>query len=169
MPSNHLILYHSLLLLPSFFSPASESFQMSRLFASGGQCIEASASLLPVTIQGWFPLGLTDFVSLWSFSRTSAPSPALIIHIRTRTATRVCLWTSVWCQYLFKIYTRQIDCRQLPHFSLSRTVCSRWVSMYWLRYKWLWGNTTPFSVPLFFMWKITGKDEFCMQFVLFSH
>ena len=35
--------------------PASRSFPMSRLFASGGQSIEASASVLPVNIQCWFP------------------------------------------------------------------------------------------------------------------
>ena len=45
---------------PQFF-PASESFPMSWLFASGGQSIGASASVstLSMDIQGWFPLGLT--------------------------------------------------------------------------------------------------------------
>ena len=38
------------------FSPVSGSFPMSRLFASGGQSIGASATVLPVNIQGWFPL-----------------------------------------------------------------------------------------------------------------
>ena len=49
-----------LLLLPWSF-PASESFLMSRLFASGGQSIGASALALVLlkNIQGWFPLGLT--------------------------------------------------------------------------------------------------------------
>ena len=39
--------------------PASRSFQMSQLFASGGQSIgvSASASVLPMNIQDWFPLG----------------------------------------------------------------------------------------------------------------
>ena len=43
--------------------PASGSFPMSQLFASGGQSIgaSASASVLPMNIQGWFPLGLTWF------------------------------------------------------------------------------------------------------------
>ena len=52
---------------PQFF-PASGSFQMSQLFASGDQIIEASASasVLPMNIQGWFPLGLTDLISLLS-------------------------------------------------------------------------------------------------------
>ena len=44
--------------------PASESFPMSRLFASGDQSIGASASVLPMYIQGWFPLGLTGSIFL---------------------------------------------------------------------------------------------------------
>ena len=44
--------------------PASESFPMSQLFASGGQSIGASASVLPMNIQGWFPLGWTGLISL---------------------------------------------------------------------------------------------------------
>ena len=45
---------------------ASGSFPMSRLFTSHGQSIGASASVLPVNIQGWFPLGLTGLISLLS-------------------------------------------------------------------------------------------------------
>ena len=46
--------------------PASGSFLMSQLFTSGGQSIGASASarILPMNIQGWFPLGLTGLISL---------------------------------------------------------------------------------------------------------
>ena len=67
MPSNHLILCRPLLLLPSIF-PASGSFQMSQLSASGGQNIgvSASTSVLPMTIQDWFTLGLTGLISLQS-------------------------------------------------------------------------------------------------------
>ena len=65
------------LLLPFSFCchsfPASGSFPMSRLFASGGQNIGVSASalLLPMNIQDWFPLEWTGWVSLQSrgFSR----------------------------------------------------------------------------------------------------
>ena len=48
--------------------PASESFPMSRPFASDGQIIgaSASASVLPMYIQDWFPLGLTGLISLLS-------------------------------------------------------------------------------------------------------
>ena len=39
---------------------------MSQFFALGGQIIGALASVLPMNIQGWFPLGLTGLISLWS-------------------------------------------------------------------------------------------------------
>ena len=45
---------------------ASWSFPVGQLFASSGQSIEASASVLPMNIQGWFPLGLTGSISLLS-------------------------------------------------------------------------------------------------------
>ena len=121
MLSNHLILYHLLLILPSLFAiirifsnnglehtkspcpsptpggcsnscplrwwchptisssvtpfishlqsfPALEFFPMSQFFLSDGQSIgvSASASVLPMNIQGWFPLGLTGLISLLS-------------------------------------------------------------------------------------------------------
>ena len=48
--------------------PASGSFQMSQLFTSGGQRIgvSASASVLPMNIRDWFPLGWTGCISLQS-------------------------------------------------------------------------------------------------------
>ena len=48
--------------------PALGSFQMTRFFTSGGQSIGASASssVLPMNIQGWFPLGLSGLISLLS-------------------------------------------------------------------------------------------------------
>ena len=57
---------------PFFFClqsfPARRPFPMSRLFASGGQSIGASAlaPVLPMNIQGWFSLGLTGLISLLS-------------------------------------------------------------------------------------------------------
>ena len=64
---HHLILCHPLFFLLSIF-PASEYFPVSWLFTSGGQNIgaSASASVLPMNIQGWFPLGLTRLISLLS-------------------------------------------------------------------------------------------------------
>ena len=65
MLSNHLILCH-LLLLPSVF-PNIRVFS-NQFCASGGQSIgaSASASVLPMNIQGWCPLGLTSLISLQS-------------------------------------------------------------------------------------------------------
>ena len=79
MPSNHLILYY-LLFLPSIF-PSIRVFSTSQLFSSGCQSTGASASVsvFPVNIQDWFPLGLTDLISLQSkelsrvFSSTTVP------------------------------------------------------------------------------------------------
>ena len=60
MLSNHLIICGPLSFwIPSI--PASGSFPTSQLFTSGGQTTGASAStsVLPMNIQGWFPLGFT--------------------------------------------------------------------------------------------------------------
>ena len=81
MPSNHFILSRSLLLPPQSF-PASGSFLMNQIFAPGSQSIRASvlASVLPMNIQDWFPLGLTGWISLQSkqlsgvFSSTTVKS-----------------------------------------------------------------------------------------------
>ena len=62
--SSSVILFSSC--LQSF--PASGSFPMSQFFASGGQSIgvSASASVLPMNIQDWLPLGLVGWISLLS-------------------------------------------------------------------------------------------------------
>ena len=66
MPSNYLFLCHPFSSCPQSLS-ASGSFPMSGLFASGVQTIGgASASVLPMNIQDWFPLGLTRLISLQS-------------------------------------------------------------------------------------------------------
>ena len=64
----HPTISFSVVLFSSFLQsfPTSGSFLMSQLFASGGQSIGASASVLPMNIQDWFPLGLTGLISLQS-------------------------------------------------------------------------------------------------------
>ena len=68
MPSNHLILCHPLLLLPSIFSSirvfSNESALRKRWPKYFGQRVSASASIFPKNIQGRFPLGLTGLISL---------------------------------------------------------------------------------------------------------
>jgi len=67
IPSNYLILSHPLLLLPSVF-PSIRVFSSQLALGMRGQSIgaSASASVLPMCIQGWFPLGLTGLISLLS-------------------------------------------------------------------------------------------------------
>ena len=62
------------------------SFPVSQLFTSGGQNIGASASVsvLPMNIQGWFPLGLTGLISLLS-----------------KELSRVCSSTTIWKHQFF--------------------------------------------------------------------
>ena len=87
--------------LPTPFSfclqsfPASGSFPMSRLFTSSGQVIGVSASalVLPVNIQDWFPLGWTGWISLQSkglskvFSNTTVQKHEFF-------STQLSLWSS---------------------------------------------------------------------------
>ena len=56
---------------------ASGSFQISQFFTSGGQSIgtSASASVLPMNIQHWFPLGWTGLISLQPKGLKSSPTP----------------------------------------------------------------------------------------------
>ena len=77
MPFNHIILCHPFLLLPSIFS-SIRVFLMSQFFASGSQRIGASssASVFPMNIQYWFPLGLTGLISCkWRDSLESSSAP----------------------------------------------------------------------------------------------
>ena len=86
IPSSHLILCRPLLLLPSIFLSISP-FPMSQLFPSGDQIIGAlvSASVLPMSIHGWFPLRLTGLISLHHSSKASI----------------------LWCSALFKVQLSQ--------------------------------------------------------------
>ena len=71
---------------PFFF--CLQYFPVSQLFASGDQSIGAlaSASVFPVNIQGWYPLGLTGLILLSKglsrvFSSTTARTPNMILQI----------------------------------------------------------------------------------------
>ena len=77
MPSNHLILCHSLLLPPSIF-PSITVFSSESLFTPGSQSIgvSASASVLPMNIQDWFPLyGLVGSPCSPRDSQEPSPTP----------------------------------------------------------------------------------------------
>ena len=102
MPCNHLILcYPFSSCLQSF--PASGSFPMSQLFISGGQSVgaSASASVLPMNIQGWYP---QDW-PVWSLccprdSQEFSPAPS---------ALKACMYSKIkqnkcWTKQLWIIH-----------------------------------------------------------------
>ena len=66
--------------------PASGSFPMSWLFTSGGQNIGTSASVLPMNIQGWSPLGLT-----WSFSSRDSQESSLASQFKSMSSLALIL------------------------------------------------------------------------------
>ena len=66
---------------------------MSWLFASGGQSIRASASVLPVSVQGWFPLGLTSLISL-QCKGLSRVFPSTTIQKHQFFGTQPSLWSN---------------------------------------------------------------------------
>jgi len=81
--------------------PASGSFPVSQLFASSGRSIGASASVLPVNIQDWFPLGLTGLISLLSKGLSTVFS--------NTTVWKHQLWKNKCpCYIPFKIYNSRI-------------------------------------------------------------
>ena len=118
MPSNHLDLCCPLLLLPSVF-PASGSFPMSWLFASGGQRIggSGSASVLPMNIQGWFPLGLTGLISLQSKGLSRVFSSATVQKHQLKKRASV-LW-------LLAFFMVQLS---YPYMTTGKTIAlTRWI------------------------------------------
>ena len=85
--------------------PASGSFPMSQFFASGGQSIgiSASASVLPMNIQDWFPLELTGLISLQS----KGNSPLLLSMHKNkqnhRRAYKIMGWLKVFFRFLYDV------------------------------------------------------------------
>ena len=92
MPSNRLILITHFFSCPQSF-PASGSFPMSWLFTSGGQIIQCSASVLPMDIQNWSPLGWTGLISLQS-KRLSRVSSSITIWKHQFFSAQLSLWSN---------------------------------------------------------------------------
>ena len=97
--------------------PASWSFPVSRLFASGGQGIGASASVFPMNIQDWVPLGWTGLISLQSkglsrvFSNTTVQKHEFF-------GTQTSLWLSS------HIYTWQLEKTALTRWTFVGKIMS---------------------------------------------
>ena len=103
MPSNHLILFVPFSsCLQSF--PTSGFFPVSWHFTSGGQSIGASASVLPMNIQSWFPLGLTGLISLLSKGLSS-----LLQHHSLKASI-------LWCSAFFMVQFSH------PYITIGKTI-----------------------------------------------
>ena len=95
-------------LFPPALDPSQHQgfFPMSWLFSSGGQSIRASASVLPMDIRDWFPLGLTGLISLQSkglsrvfssakISKHLPHSAFFMVYITTGKNIALTIWTFV--------------------------------------------------------------------------
>ena len=102
---------------PQFF-PASGCFPMSQLFASGSQIgASASASILPVNIQGWFPLGLNGLLSLL----VQGTFKSLHQHHSLKASILRCLAFFIWSNS--HIHTWLLE---KPYFWLEGPVSAKW-------------------------------------------
>ena len=86
--------------------PASGSFPMNQFFTSGGQSIGASdsASVLPVNIQDWFPLGWTGWISLQSKGLST-------------------VFSNTTVQIQWKVKVKSLSCVQLHGLQHARLPC----------------------------------------------
>ena len=107
MTSNHLVLCHTFCSCLQYFPLSGCVFSffffvcfcfcfspMSWLFPSGGQSIGLSASVLPLNIQGWFPLGLTGWISLQSKGHSRVFSSTTVRNKDQFFGTQPSLWFS---------------------------------------------------------------------------
>ena len=92
--------------------PASGSFPVSWLFASGSQSNGASASVLTMNIQGWFPSGLTGMISLLS-----------------KGLSRVFSITTVWKHQLFSAQPSLLSNSHIYTWLLEKLSLTRWTSV----------------------------------------
>ena len=130
MPSNHLILYHPLILLPSIF-PSIRVFQMSQLFVSGGQSI--GVSLQHQFFQGIFRtslLGLTGLICLQSKGlwRVFSNTTALLFHSPYQLLTYYIVFV-----HLLKVLLPQIQCKfhEIWIFSANVQFFIQCISPFW--------------------------------------
>ena len=128
--------------------PASQSFQMSQFFPSGGQTIgvSGSASVLPVNIQDWFPLGLTGWIPLQSkgfsrvFSNTTVQKHQFFVTLffmvqlshpyrTTRKITALTIWIFVGklMSLLFNMLSRLVMVCLFVFFPRSKHLLISWL------------------------------------------
>jgi len=143
--------------------PASGSFLVSQLFVSSGQSIGASttASVLPVDILGWFPLGLTDLTSLQSkglsrvFSDSSKASvlqcSAFFIvqlsHLYMTTGDTIALTIWTFVSKVMSLFLNILSRFVTVFLSRSKSLLISWMACsHHLQWSW---NSRKWSLSLF--------------------
>ena len=124
--------------------PASGSFPVSQLFASGGQRIgvSASASVLPMNIEGWFPLGWTGLISSQFkglsriFSSTTVRKHQMPRSTKDKTSS---LWEGDCCPPQNPIHVLISTTRDLPSSShtsgMGKTSLAKYRNLFALSYE----------------------------------
>ena len=143
--------------------PASGTFQVNWLFPSGGQIIgiSASASVLPVNTQGWFPLGLTVLI-FWQSKGLSRVFPTIWKH--KSFSMQLSLWSnSHICTWKNHSFDYMDLCRQV--MSLLFNMLPRFVIAFLLRSKHL--LTSWLQSPFAMIWEPKKKICQCFHFFPF--
>ena len=126
--SNHLILCRPLLLLPSIF-PSIRVFYKESVFHIRWPKYSASASVLPMNIQNWFPFGLTGWISLQSKGLKS-----LLQHHSSRASI-------LWCSAFFIVWLSH------PYMTPRKTIAlTRWIFVGKVPIGWLLLLVTYFQI-----------------------
>ena len=116
----------------------SESFPKSPLFSSDGQSIRVSASVLPVNIQGWFPLGLTGLISLLSrrlsrvFSSTTSSLAVSLLYGPTLTSVHDYWKTIALTIWIFDGKVLSLLFNMLSRFAIAFLPRSKCLVISWL-------------------------------------
>ena len=149
MPSNHLILCCPLISCFQSFS-ASGSFPVSQFFPSGGQSIgvSASASVLPMNIQDWFPSGLNGLISLLD-SQESSPTPQFkSINYSVLNS----LYGLISHPYISSgkiiAFARHTSHTAFPIFNKSLVPCMVLTVASWPAYRFLWRQLRWSGIPI---------------------
>ena len=149
MTSNHLILCHPLLLAPSIFSSirifSSESV-LCIMWPSIG--VSASASVLPMNIQDWFPLRLTGLISF----EVLGTLRSLLQHHSSKASI-------LWCSAFFIV--------QLSHPYMASIALARWNLSFraWLIAtvsNYAWSHQEMVTV-VYFTWAFRDQQEFAKR------
>ena len=128
MPSNHLILCNPLLLLPSMFSSARVFFSESALCIRWPKYWSFIFSIvLPMSIQGWFPLGLTSFIFVLSKVHSRVFSSTIVWKYQFLVSQPSLQTNSHICTYDVEKPYHSIKCSHcVVHYIPSTSVLYNW-------------------------------------------